>query len=231
MIIVTGASRGLGLEIAKAIVKNGGSVLGIARHEPKDPAILTDKFKFTCCDVSCYDSLKQVANSLKKEKVELEGIINAAGVASMNLAVLTPSHVVDRLIDVNLKGTIFSCQLFAPLLFRKKRGFIINFSTIAVAIGLKGESIYVASKAGIEGFSRAFAREAADFNVRVNCVAPGPIDTDLIRNVGDDRIAKVVSHQVIPHQFGTDDIVNTVMLLCDEKASAISGQVLHVGGA
>ena len=86
-------------------------------------------------------------------------------------------------------------------------------------------------KAGIEGFSRAFAREAADFNVRVNCVAPGPIDTDLIRNVGDDRIAKVVSHQVIPHQFGTDDIVNTVMLLCDEKASAISGQVLHVGGA
>ena len=91
----------------------------------------------------------------------------------MNLAVTTPPSMTQKLIQTNLAGTIHCCQLFAPLMIRKKAGSIINFSTIAVTLGLKGESIYAASKAGVEGFSRAFAREMADFDIRVNCIAPG----------------------------------------------------------
>ena len=97
-------------------------------------------------------------------------------------------------------------------------------------MGLKGESVYVASKAGVEGFSKSFAREMSDFNVRVNCIAPGPINTNLIRGVERGLIDKIISNQIIQKQFEADDVSDLVELLIDSKAKSISGQVLSVGG-
>jgi 3-oxoacyl-[acyl-carrier protein] reductase len=116
-------------------------------------------------------------------------------------------------------------------MLRNKHGSIINFSTIAVALGLKGESIYAASKAGVEGFTRSFAREMADFNVRVNCIAPGPIDTSLLKGITAEQINKIVSQQIIPKQFKPDSVADLVELLIDSRSDSLSGQVLHVGGA
>ena len=128
------------------------------------------------CDVSSYENIKDLSLVLKKRKVSIDAIINSAGIASMNLAVTTPIKTTKSLIiNTNLLGTIFCCQLLSPLMMRKRKGKIINFSTIAVHLGLKGESIYAASKAGVGGFSKSFAREMADFNISVNCIAPGPI--------------------------------------------------------
>ena len=96
---------------------------------------------------------------------------------------------------------------------------------------MKGESIYAASKAGIEGFSRAFAREMSDFNVRVNCIAPGPINTDLLKGVSEIEIKKIVLQQVIQKQFLPSDVCDLVELLLDDRSSSLSGQILRVGGA
>ncbi len=115
-------------------------------------------------------------------------------------------------------------------MLRQKYGSFINFSTIAVALALKGESVYAASKAGVEAFSRAFAREMADFNVRVNCIAPGPIRTDLLRGITDFQIEKITSQQIIPKQFEKSDVCDLVELLIDERASSLSGQILNIGG-
>jgi 3-oxoacyl-[acyl-carrier protein] reductase len=162
--------------------------------------------------------------------VKVSGLVNAAGVASMNLALTTPPAVAQRLIGVNLLGTIYCCQLFAPLMIRSRYGSIVNFSTIAVALGLKGESVYVASKAGVEGFSRSFAREMADFNIRVNCIAPGPIDTALLRGVTSEQISRIVEDQIIAKQFPASSVADLVELLFDARSESITGQVLHVGG-
>ena len=148
----------------------------------------------------------------------------------MNLALTTDERTVQRLIQTNLMGTIYCCQLFAPMMLRQKQGCFINFSTIAVALALKGESVYAASKAGVESFSRPFAREMADFNVRVNCIAPGPIRTDLLRGISDLQIKKITSQQIIPNQFQKSDVCDLVELLIDERAASLSGQVLNVGG-
>ena len=115
-------------------------------------------------------------------------------------------------------------------MLRQKKGCIINFSTIAVALALKGESVYAASKAGVEVFSKSFAREMSDFNIRVNCIAPGPIRTDLLKGITDAQIQKITSQQIIPKQFRKSDICDLVELLIDEKASSLSGQVLNIGG-
>jgi 3-oxoacyl-[acyl-carrier protein] reductase len=225
MIIVTGASKGLGRAICERLLEKKVDVLGLARN------IDDNTFASVGCDVSCYESVKAVAQQLKKNGARVDGLINAAGIASMNLAVTTPPSVAQNLINTNLLGTIYCCQVFAPLMLRNRQGSIINFSTIAVALGLKGESIYAASKAGVEGFTRSFAREMADFNVKVNCIAPGPIDTSLLKGITAEQINKIVSQQIIPKQFKPDSVADLVELLIDSRANSLSGQVLHVGGA
>ena len=225
MIVVTGASRGLGKAITERLTRNGEQVIGLSR------SIDNLNIQSIECDVSDYMLVKKAAREIKKMKVPLKAFINAAGVASMNMAVTTDEATVQKLIQINLIGTIYCCQLFAPIMLRQKNGSFINFSTLAVAIALKGESVYAASKAGVEVFSRAFAREMADFNVRVNCIAPGPIRTDLLRGVSDTQIEKITSQQIIPKQFKKSDVCDLVELLIDEKASSLSGQVLNLGGA
>ncbi|MEQ9071253.1 MAG: SDR family oxidoreductase, partial [Gimesia chilikensis] len=136
----------------------------------------------------------------------VDAVINAAGIASMNLALTTSEGAMQRIVQTNLVGTIYCCQMFAPLLIRERRGLIVNFSTIAVALALKGESVYAASKAGVESFSRVFAREVADFNIRVNCIAPGPIRTDMLRGISDEQIEAIVAQQVISRAFEKADV-------------------------
>jgi len=225
MIVVTGASKGLGRAICDRLIEKEIEVFGLARNIEDVP------FSSMSCDVSSYEAVKTVAQHLKKEGVKVIGLVNAAGIASMNLAVTTPQSVAKKIINTNLLGTIYCCQLIAPLMLRNRRGSIINFSTIAVALGLRGESIYAASKAGVEGFTRSFAREMADFNVQVNCIAPGPIDTGLLKGIPTEQIAKVVSQQIMPKQFNPDAVADLVELLIDSRSNSLSGQVLHVGGA
>lgn len=224
MIVVTGASRGLGRAITERLFERGERVIGLAR------SVETLDIEGIQCDVSDHASVKNAARQIKGMKQPVTAFVNAAGIASMNIAVTTDESTVQRLIQTNLVGTIYCCQLFAPIMLRQKYGSFINFSTIAVALALQGEAIYSASKAGVEGFSRSFAREMAAFNVRVNCIAPGPIQTDLLRGVTESQIQKIVSQQIIPRQFQKSDICDLVELLIDERAAAISGQVLSVGG-
>jgi 3-oxoacyl-[acyl-carrier protein] reductase len=224
MIVVTGATRGLGEAICHRFLDNGERIIGLARS--------VDKLDFEgiSCDVGSYKSVKDAVRKIRKMGERVDAVINAAGVASMNMAVTTDESTVQKVIQTNLVGTIYCCQLFAPILLRQKSGAFINFSTIAVALALKGESVYVASKAGVEAFSKTFAREVADFNVKVNCIAPGPIRTDLLRGITDAQIEKITSQQVITKEFEKSDVCDLVELLIDAKASSLSGQVFHIGG-
>ena len=224
MIIVTGASRGLGRVICDRLIKKNIDVFGLARNVDK----LT--FSSMSCDVSNYENIKTVVHKLKKDGVKVTGLVNAAGVASMNLALTTPTNVTQKIINTNLLGSIYCCQLFSPLMIRCKKGSIINFSTIAVALGLKGESIYVASKAGVEGFTRSFAREVSEFNINVNCIAPGPMDTSLLKGVTAEQIKKIVSQQIISKQFKPESVADLVEFLIDNKSDSLSGQVFNIGG-
>ncbi len=224
MIIVTGASRGLGLSICKHLLNINKNVLGLARNTKKLD------FPNIPCDVSNFDEVKNVASEIKSQNLKIEGLINAAGVASMNLALTTPKIITEKIININLLGTIYCCQLLTKNLLKIKSGTIINFSTIAVSLGIKGESIYVASKAGVEGFTKSFAREMADFGITVNCIAPGPIKTDLLKGINNTQIQKIISQQIINKNFSKQDICDVVEILLDNKSKSLSGQIFHIGG-
>lgn len=224
MIVVTGASRGLGRAICERLLQIGVPAFGLARN--------TDGLSFPshACDVASPESVRAALDAVRSTGAQLEGLINAAGIAAMNLAVFTPPDQAKRIIGTNLLGTIYCCQAFSPLLIRRKSGTIINFSTIAVPLALRGESIYAASKSGIEAYSRVLARELSDFNISVNCISPGPIKTDLLIGVSTDQVSTLVRQQIIQRQFTPADVSDLVEVLLDPRSKSISGQVLHIGG-
>ena len=224
MIIVTGASRGIGAAIAQRLSEAGHEILGIARTD------LDSGIEIRKADVSNFSELKIIAKELHSRKIEVTGLVNAAGIASLNMAVLTPPEKVESIIGVNLVGTIFACQAFSPLMIRAKYGSIINFSSIAVSLGLSGESVYAASKAGVENFSRTFAREMSGYGIRINCISPGPIDTALLNGVTEVQIANIIKNQIIQKKFTPSDICDLSEFLLSEKSASLSGEVLHVGG-
>lgn len=224
-VIVTGASRGIGSYCANQLHTAGYRVIGIARHFDSNPA-----FEVRTVDVADHSALAAAFEDLRRDRT-VYALINAAGIAAMNLLLTTPPHTIKRIIDTNLLGTIYSSQLVAHALVRRGNGRIINFSSIAVTIGLQGEAAYVASKAGVEGFSRSFAREMAPHGVTVNAIAPGPVDTDLIAGVPSAKLQAIVDRQVIPRKASLEDIWQIVRMLLAPESAMLSGQVFHVGGA
>ena len=133
---------------------------------------LNNLFDFFECDVGDYIQVKKTFKKIRKEVFEPHILINAAGIASMNLFLTTPPSKMEQIMRTNVLGTMFCCQEALKLFARQKnvRNTIINFSTIAVNIALKGESVYVASKGAVESFSRTLSKEAADFNCTVNTI-------------------------------------------------------------
>ncbi|MEO8192540.1 MAG: SDR family oxidoreductase [Gemmatimonadales bacterium] len=224
-VVVTGASRGLGRYCAERLHQTGYRVVGIGRTIPAE-----SPFEMRQADVSDPESIAKAMKDLRRDPTAY-ALLNAAGIASMNLVITTPSQTVRRIVETNLLGTIFCCQQIAPALIKRGTGRIINFSTLGVPLAIKGEAIYVASKAGVEGFTRAFAREVSPHGITVNAIAPGPIDTALIAKVPRDKVDAVVRQQIIQRQGTPEDVWNIVSMLLSPESSMVSGQTMHVGGA
>lgn len=227
MIVVTGAGRGLGAAVVERLRADGEEVVGVSRSAEEGSEGSADLRR---CDVSRAEEVESLARALRREGRPVTGLVNAAGIASMNLALMMPAGTARALVETNLLGTIYCCQQLVPLLVRQGGGAVVNFSTIAVALGLRGESVYAASKAGVEGFTRAFAREVAGLGVRVNCVAPGPVATDLLAGVPEEAIEEVIARQVLPRAFAPAEVADLVAYLLSPRAQALSGTVLPVGG-
>ncbi len=148
----------------------------------------------------------------------------------MNMALMANPETSEKLVKINFLGTVYSSQIFAPLLIRNGGGVILNFSSIAAAINIEGEAVYAATKSAVETYSKTLAKELSKFRIRVNCIAPGPIKTNLLRGVSDNQVKEIIESQIVQQQYTSADVANIVELLLDDRGSSISGQVIHIGG-
>jgi 3-oxoacyl-[acyl-carrier protein] reductase len=157
-------------------------------------------------------------------------LINNAGIGSMNLVLLTPLATAERIVSTNFLGTFLLCRECAKEMQRRGYGRIVNFSSYAVPLGLGGEAAYVASKAAVETFTRALAREVGGLGITCNAIGPTPIETDLIRGVPKEKIQKLIDGLALKRLGTFADVANVVEFLTHRDSGYITGQVIYLGG-
>lgn len=227
VVLVTGASRGLGYYIATKLSEEGAIVVGCSRS-PSENAF---PFELLQCDVTSEQDVKKVIAFIKQKFGKLDFLINNAGIASMNHSLLTPTSTIEKVLNTNVLGTFIVTRECARLMKNKENtARIVNFSTVAAPLNLEGEAIYSASKTAVESLTKTFAKELAPFGITVNAVGPTPIDTDLIKAVPKDKIAKLIDSQAIKRMGEPRDVYNVIKFYLNPESDFITGQVTYLGG-
>ena len=235
--LVTGASRGIGRQIAKTLAAKGATVIvnyngsaAKAEEVVKEIQAAGGNGQAVQCNVSDFESCKEMLDAVVKEHGRLDILVNNAGITRDNLLMKMSEEDFDAVIQTNLKG-VFNCtRHIARQMLKQKSGRIINISSVSGVLGNAGQANYCAAKAGVIGLTKSAAKELASRGITVNAVAPGFIKTEMTDVLKDD-IKKAIMENIPMKAFGeTEDIANAVAFLASEEARYITGQVISVDG-
>jgi 3-oxoacyl-[acyl-carrier protein] reductase len=227
VILITGTRKGIGRDLALHYLDRGFHVVGCSR-QPAD--LEAENYWHHCLDVGDESAVRRLMADVRERLGGLQAVINNAGVAAMNHALLTPMETVRSILDTNVLGTFLLCREAAKLLRSAPHARIVNFTTVAVPLRLGGEAIYAASKAAVEMLTRVLARELGPLGITCNAVGPTPIETDLIRGVPRAKIDRLVASQAIPRLGQPTDVANVIDFFLRPESDFITGQVIYLGG-
>ena len=227
VVVITGTRTGIGKFLAEYYVKKGFYVIGCSR---KQVDFELKNYQHFYLDISDEPAVKKMYNQVRKTYGRLDVLINNAGIASMNHAILTTIDTVNKVFNTNVVGTFLSCREAAKLMQMNKFGRIINFTTVATPLRLEGEAVYASSKAAVVSITQILARELADMGITVNAIGPVPVKTDLIRAVPREKIESLINRQAIRRYGEFKDIVNVIDFFLKKESNFITGQVIYLGG-
>ena len=235
--VVTGATRGIGREIAFTLAKNGANVAINYRTLNEEVERLIEELKSygpnivaVKCDISEEEEVKNFIAESKKQLGSIDILINNAGITKDGLLMRMKEKDFSDVLDVNLKGTFITTRETASIMMKQRHGKIINISSVVGVIGNAGQCNYAASKAGVIGFSKSVARELASRNITVNVVAPGFINTDMT-GVLPEKVKESMLQGIPLKRIGDPkDIANVVLFLASDLSNYITGQVINVDG-
>lgn len=235
--LVTGASRGIGRAIAQELARQGAKVVGTATTEAGAAAITeylaaisAEAGKGVVLNVTDADACSTVVEQVHNEYSSLSILVNNAGITKDQLAMRMKDEEWDAVISTNLTAVGRLSRAVLRGMIKAKYGRIINITSVVGSAGNPGQVNYAAAKAGVAGMSRALAREVGSRNITVNCVAPGFIDTDMTRELGEQQVSALLQ-QIPLSRFGMpEDIAAAVAFLASTQAGYITGTTLHVNG-
>jgi len=234
--LVTGASRGIGRAVAEAIAARGATVVCAARTAEASAGTVAEierrggRARAIALDVASDASVEGAAKELLSSHATIPLLVNNAGITRDNLLMRMKKEDWADVIETNLSGIYRLCRALVPSMVKARYGRIVNVTSVVARTGNPGQSNYAASKAGIEGFTRSLARELASRNVTVNCVAPGFIDTDMTRVLGEAQ-REALASQIPLKRLGTpDDVAAAVCYLLGDGGGYVTGVTLPVNG-
>lgn len=227
IVIITGTRKGIGRYLAEQYLQEGDIVYGCSRRicDIEHP-----NYHHTRLDVSDEAEVVSFVRNVYKNHKHIDVLINNAGCASMNHFLLTPYDTAKKVFNTNFFGTFLMCREVAKYMVKNKSGRIVNYSTVAVALNLHGELVYSASKAAIEQLTRVLADEIGESGITVNAVGPTPIDTDLIKNVPENKLQDLLSHQCIKRFGQFEDVKNVIDFFLKPESNFITAQTIYLGG-
>lgn len=235
--LVTGASRGIGRAIAAVLAREGWPVCVnyLERRDAAESLVRELRARgFSAmaaqADVADREAVDACVRAASKELGPVELLVNSAGISHQGLFQDTDDAAWDRLLAVNLTGPRNVIRAVLPHMLSEKRGIIVNISSIWGLRGGSCEAAYACTKAGIIGLTRSLALELAPSGIRVNCVAPGCVETDMVRALGPETRAMLIDETPLGRLGTPEDIAEAVAFLASERAAFITGQVLTADG-
>ena len=228
VMVITGTRTGIGKGLVKFYSKKGFHIIGCSREEVD---YNLDNYKHFCLDVSDESSVKTFFSNIRKTYGRLDVLINNAGIATKNYLLLTSLSEVKKTINTNILGSILFCRESVKLMKLNNFGRIINISSIHVPLASKGTSIYGASKAAIEQFSRVISKEVFQYGINVNTIALSIVkNTGMENSLNDQMKSKILLKTISKSLLNMDDITNPIDFLISKKSKMITNQLLTIGG-
>ncbi len=241
VVLITGGSAGIGKATAKLFIEQGAEVFICARNEEIGTKTAEELgCTYSKVDVSDRQDVQEWVDDIAKKSGKIDVLINNAGIVRDGLLVKVkegelvkqiPEEDFDIVLSVNLKGTFNCTQAVAPYMIRQGGGSIINASSVVGIDGNFGQTSYVATKAGVIGMTKVWARELGRFNVRVNAIAPGSIQTEILDSMPEKYLTELKRHQPLGRFGQPEEVAYATLFLASDESSFVSGAVLRVDGA
>jgi len=234
--LVTGATRGIGKAIAENLASQGATVVGTATSE-KGAAAISDYLaskgnggKGYVLDVADPESIDHCLKQIQEEFGAITILVNNAGITRDNLMMRMKDEEWDSVINTNLTSVYRLVKSVLRGMTKARWGRIVSVSSVVASMGNAGQANYAAAKSGMEGFTRALAREVGSRNVTANCVAPGFIDTDMTADLADAHKEALQSQIALSRLGQPEEVAAVVGFLCSEAGGYVTGETVHVNG-
>lgn len=236
-VLITGGARGIGKAMSKAFAKEGYNVLvnfNKSENEAKELYTILNEKNFSVklfkSDISNREDVENMVDYCIKEFGGLDVLVNNAGVSQDKLFTDITDEDWDNMMNINLKGSFYCSQVALKYMISEKKGNIINISSIWGISGASCEVHYSITKAGIIGMTKALAKEVGPSNIRVNSIAPGVINTDMLSGYNEEDIDALVEETPLMRLGTPEDIANCAIFLASDKSNFITGQVISPNG-
>ncbi len=236
VVIISGGSRGLGLALVRALLSAGWRVATFSRARTGDVDGLierdvhAERFHWQPVDSTDSVAVSQFVAGVANRWGSVGALVNNAGVSHDGLLALMRADAIEQMIAVNLTGTIVLTQSCTKWMIRANRGAIVNIASVNAIRGHAGVAVYSATKAALDGLTRSLARELGSRNVRVNTVAPGYFESDMVQHLDEAACARIARRTPLGRLADTADITNVVEFLISDRASFVTGQSVAVDG-
>lgn len=230
--LVTGASRGIGAAAAKRLAADGYTVIVHCNRHPEQAKNIAAETGGVVmqADLADFTQINEMVDAVIRQFGRIDVLVNNAGIALSGLFQDISDDDAMRLFAVDVGGTMHTAKRVLPYMLREHKGSIINIASVWGETGAACEVHYSAAKAAVIGFTKALAKETGFSGVRVNCVSPGVIDTDMNRMHGEDTMLALAEETALGRIGTAEEVAEVIAFLASEKAGFITGQVIPVNG-